>query len=513
MQWDLASLVDLEIAVTQEKSLADTDLKARDRAFYQRYRAEGGAVGSRSQTLRAWVEVRRGDSAQATPTPGQEAQACVGWIKSLGSMATFLLGSMWAWGALTLHGAPVNVLTFWFLTIGIPLLLTAAGFYLLMGWRLPRGPHAPMILKRLLARLVVSGVLRSEHFLTDRIGSDREAALRAHGGELRARFADRHGLIAAILANTLHVLGLGMVLGIFAALFVFKNFSNQDYGWQSDAACVTAGRVDGFVGLIAMPWTRVLGRDAGQPSSREIERTRFLRNEGVKGIDHAASINWSSFLVFSSLFWGVLPRVLLCVAGRVAVRRRVQAEDFSQHRFDALWRRMENPDITMAPSGSVAPGDACAAAWEPDTSQGQAAGLLLLPQELASDKLRQNVVSRLAAQHGHSPHQVRALPALPGPRTALVDQLASGTAGNRLDLLILQEAFMPPVREFREFLLSCRAKLGGRCSLRVVLIGARTGDGTWAAPTAQDRAVWQERIAAIGDARISVLTLNSAAAT
>ena len=67
---------------------------------------------------------------------------------------------------------------------------------------------------------------------------------------------------------------------------------------------------------------------------------------------------------------------------------------------------------------------------------------------------------------------------------------------------------MPPVREFREFLLNCRTKLGARASLRVVLIGARTGEGAWAAPSDQDRSVWSERIAAIGDPRISLLTLE-----
>ena len=307
LRWDLASLVDLEIAVTQEKSLDEADLKRRDRGFYKRYRRQGGVAGCRSRAFRAWLEERRQEAKKDLPTPGQEAQACLGWIKSLGSMATFLVGATWAWGALTLHGAPVNVLTFWFLTIGIPLLLTAVGFYLLVGRRSPHVPQSPLILKRLLAKLVLSGVLRTEHLLAERIGSDRDLALRARAGELQARIADRHGLVSALLANTLHLLGLGMVLGIFSALFAFKNFSNQDYGWQSDAACVNAERVEGFVGLIALPWTSIFGGDFGHPTTREIEGTRFFRNEGVRGMDHTASINWSSFLVFSSLFWCVLP--------------------------------------------------------------------------------------------------------------------------------------------------------------------------------------------------------------
>jgi len=513
-QWDLASLIDLEIAVTQEKRLADTDFKHRDRAFFKRYRGHGGPAGSRSQAFRAWVEDRRREGPKDVPTPGQEAEAWLGWIKSLGSMATFLLGATWAWAALTIHGSPVNVLTFWFLTVGIPLGLTLLGFHLLLGRRLQHLPQAPLIVKRLLANLLVSGVLRTEHLLTERIGSERELALRARAAELRARFSDRHGLVSSLLANTLHVLGLGMVLGIFAALFAFKGFSNQDYGWQSDAACVTAQRVDGFVSMISLPWTCVLGGDVGHPTTREIEGTRFFRNEGVRGMNHAASINWSSFLVFSSLCWGVLPRVILLLAGRAGARRLLRAEDFSQHRFDALWRRMTMPDITIESAGSEEPRSLpAAAALEPDKSPAQGSGVLLMPQELWSDKLRQNVTNGLEFQHGRSPREFRPMPSLPAPRAALLDELASLAVGERMDLHILQESFMPPVREFRKYLTDCRAKLGARASLRVVLIGVRTGDGTWAAASDQERSVWNDRIAAIGDPRISLLILDPPATT
>ena len=510
-QWDLASLVDLEITVAQEKGRDDTEFKHRDRMFFKRYAGAGGSVSSRARAFRAWVEERRNDLAAEIPTPGQEAEVCLGWIKSLGSAATFLLGATWAWGALTVHeahGAPVNVLTFWFLTIGIPLLLTLAGFRLLSGWRPPHLPRPPLVLKRLLAKLLVSGVLRTEHLVTDRIGAAREAALRASSGELSARFADRHGLLSSLLANTLHILGLGMVLGIFAALFAFKNFSNQDYGWQSDAACVTPARVEGFVGLISLPWTAVFGGDAGHPTTREIEGTRFFRNEGVKGMDHAASINWSSFLVLSSLFWGVLPRVILCVAGRLVTRRQLHAEDFSQHRFDALWRRMTRPDLTMEPAGSEEPQAAVAAVLEPDLSHAQGTKVLLLPQELASDELRRNVTRRLESQYGCSPHEFRSMPSLPSARALLVAELTSLPDAARLDLHILQESFMPPVKEFRTFLGTCRARLGAGASIRVVLIGERTGAGTWAGPSARDQSVWNDKLAAIGDPRISLLTLE-----
>ena len=77
-----------------------------------------------------------------------------------------------------------------------------------------------------------------------------------------------------------------------------------------------------------------------------------------------------------------------------------------------------------------------------------------------------------------------------------------------MDLHILQESFMPYGREFRTFLTDCRAKLGAGTSLRVVLIGVRTGDGTWAPASDIDRSVWNDKIAAIGDSRISTLTLN-----
>jgi len=509
--WDLASLVDLEIFVTQEKSLDESQIKSRDRASYTRHCGSLGSDSSRSRAFRAWVEDRRRECNKEIPTPGQEAETCLGWIKSLGAMATFLLGATWAWGAVTLHGAhdaPVNVLTFWLLTIGIPFLLTLAGFYLLLGRRIPHIPQPPFFLKTLLAKTLVSGVLRAEHHFTDRIGSERELELRARSGDLRARFADRHGLIASLLANTFHILGLGMVLGIFTALFVIKNFSNQDYGWQSDAACVKTERVDRFVSIISLPWTSIFGRGMGHPTPLEIASTRFLRNEGVKGIDHSASINWSSFLVLSGLFWGVLPRVALFVMGSVSTRRQLAKEDFSQHRFDALWRRMARPDITMEPAETDAPENAPMQVLAPDKQNLGGARILLLPQDIASDPMKRNVMHGCEVQFGSVLHESRVLPSSPKARTLLLDELASLPVASQMDLHILQESFMPPVREFRVFLKDCRAKLGAGASLRVVLIGARTGEGAWSAPTGQELAVWTRQISAIGDPRISILPLE-----
>ena len=506
--WDLASLIDLEVALTQERGLDDADLKRRDRAFYKRYREAGGPAGSRSRAFRAWVEERRRESTKNQASPGQEAQAWLRWIRSLGFIATFLLGSTWALATLTAHGAPVNVLTFWFLTIGIPLLLTGLGFYLMLGRKFPHLPESPLILKRLLARILISGVRQTEHLFTDRIGSARKLALRAGAGELRLRFSDRHGLISALLANTLHFLGLGMVLGIFAALFSFKCLSNQDYGWQSDAAYVKAERVEGFVRLISLPWTCLFGRDVGHPTTREICNTRFFRNEGVKGMDHTASINWSSFLVFSSLIWGVLPRGVLLMAGRMGSRRQLHAEDFGQHRFDALWRRLATPDISIEAPDWKEPHEVHAAVMESDNSQAQGPMYLLIPQEISSDKLRRNVIKRLEFQYGSSPSEFRNLPSLPKSRAALLDELVALADGGRMDLHILQESFMPYVREFRTLLMDSRAKLGAGASLRVVLIGVRTGDGTWAVASALDRSVWNDKLAAIGDPRISLLSLS-----
>jgi len=510
-RWDLASLVDLEVSVAQEKNLDDSQLKRRDRAFYKRYNDGHKTDGSRSRFFRAWVEERSREKEQDIPTPGQEAEACLGWIKRLGSLATFLIGATWAWGALSIHGvhgAPVNVLTFWLLTIGIPFLLTLVGFYLLFGRKLPHVAHAPFFFKTLIAKLLVGSIQRTQRHITESVGNERELAIRVQAGELRARFSDRHGLFASLLANTFHILGLGMVLGIFTALFAFKIFSNQDYGWQSDAACVTAERVEKFVGIISWPWTSICGEGVGHPTTQEIASTRFLRNEGVKGMDHSASINWSSFLVLSSLFWGVLPRVALFVMGRVSTRRQLAKEDFSQHRFDALWRRMAKPDIIMEPVDAVVPENSPMQVLAPANLNMKDTRILLLPQDIAGDQLKKNVIHGCETQYGFSLHENRVMPALPTARALLLDDLASLPEANQMDLHILQESVMPPQMEFLSFLKDCRAKLGREASIRIVLIGESDVAGTWDFSSELNISVWNDKIAILGDPRISILILD-----
>jgi hypothetical protein len=84
-------------------------------------------------------------------------------------------------------------------------------------------------------------------------------------------------------------------------------------------------------------------------------------------------------------------------------------------------------------------------------------------------------------------------------------QKAPGFAG----VLVLQEAWQPPIQENLNLLKQLRNRLGGAVEILVGLIGKPGTDTLFTAPREEDLRIWRQRVETLGDSNLGVERLVS----
>ncbi len=504
-KWDIAALIDLEYLSEEVETGDGNDLKQRDRAFFLSVRDgrkfSPEALASRPIILREWVTHRRQSPEFPEPGPGEVISEALDALRFWGFLVCVLVGATFAWGALNITGRLVNVILFWCLTVGIPFALTLIGYYFLLGEKFPRLPGPPGILRIWLCRLLVNVGCRTTRLLQRK--SPQEHAIRRARlvGEIKRRTSGHGHLLMDTLGSLLHLLGLGLVTGIFLSVVLFRSFSYQDYGWQTHSGWLTETKLHSIVRMTSSPWAWFAGEGSGYPTEIQIRETRIFRNNGPTGGNPAASETWSSFLLWSCLVYGVLPRLGLYALGYVHLRRALARADFLK--FDALWRRLTIPEVRMElPADENYPDMILPANLQDTGIPLHGPSLLLIPAELDA----QHVAERLRfplRNHDIEFDTSVSLPSLPLERQSLLQSLLNSPNVRPSRFLILRESFMPPNESFIRFLQKIRQSSGDNVPIHVVLLHDAS------APQAtQHLAAWHSRLDPLGDPLLSLVTIS-----
>lgn len=528
LRWDIASLTDLEILNTKDKGQDEKLLHQRDREIY---------LGSAKQTefvlpdredqgamLRFWVEMRRREKEFPNPSPGETIDDIIFWAKYVGFLMSVVMGWMFTWGALAISGKQVNVWCFWLLSVFIPL-----GFTMLAAWLLIQQPSANGS-KRILLNMLV-------HFLV-RIGNLATAGLqrrlkRKHEDWLWTLYANaklplygRKHLFVLLLESLAHFLGLGAIVGIFLAMLTFKTISEPDQGYKmpSQMVALSDARVHSILQALSMPWSWFHGEGEGYPTVEQImiaksknrdaswfhgklegysNEEKILLAKAKKNQDAFAA--WSSFLLWSSFVYGVLPRLGLWIAGRICLRRAISSGGYSK--FDALWRRMTGAIVVISHPEELQertdqPVQAKNRSAKPATRTQKRESILLVPGQLNDPEFVESVRLQMQAER-LTFEKTEALPSLPKDRTLLVDSLVNGSGNPPNRVLILQEAFMPPNQAFERFIRDgLRKGLGDDVPIHIILL-----HDTQTPQAAEHLDAWQRRLDR-GDPLIQIHTIS-----
>ena len=530
-RWQIADLLDLHWFFRADEALRDRGdeetAARRDRVLYlTKIEPElAGATEVPPRVLaRRWLTVRRlqhsreqGEAETVLPGAvwrelfalGTVLALVFGLLSGVGLVAPFLLYA---------GTRPINVSGY----IGV-FVLAQMGFLvlqlLLFSYRWLRG--------RRLEQSVLYGL--AGRLLMRAIDGLRTLAFRRLSGRQRLDFAAllgglrQHRETAPLLVWPAFLLvqlaGVGFNLGVLGATLSRVVFADVAFGWQSTLQ-LSAETVAGLVRWMALPWSWALPDGVAYPGLDQVEGSQMILKEGIRHLATGDLVSWWPFLCLCVFFYGLLPRLLLFAAGLVQQRRALDRLSFAGRETARLVRRMLTPRVDTV--GRREPGEVAPSAWPlpaaseemasvsvaPAPQAGGAEAVVLVPDEIYDDcpleELR-SLVSRRTGLGRLRPHRF----GVPGdPDAEGLATLAEVVDGPGLSaILLLQEAWQPPLQETAALLERLRRAAGETAPMFILLIGRPTGDTIFTPVVPEQLTVWRKKMEAVGDSGLEVLPL------
>ncbi len=530
-RWQIADLLDLHWFFRADEALRDRGdeetAARRDRVLYlTKIEPElAGATEVPPRVLaRRWLTVRR---LQHSREQGETETALPGavWreLFALGTVLAMVFGLLSGVGLaapflLYAGTRPINVSGY----IGVFVLAQMALIVLqllLFSYRWLRG--------RRLEQSVLYGL--AGRLLMRAIDGLRNLAFRRMSGRQRLDFAAllgglrQHRETAPLLVWPAFLLvqlaGVGFNLGVLGTTLSRVVFADVAFGWQSTLQ-LSAETVAGLVRWMALPWSWALPDAVAYPGLAQVEGSQMILKEGIRHLATGDLVSWWPFLCLCVFFYGLLPRLLLFAAGLVQQRRALDRLSFAGRETARLVRRMLTPRVDTV--GRRGPGEATASAWPlPAASEEMASvsvapapqatgaeAVVLVPDEIYDDCPLEELgalVSRRTGLARLRPHRF----GVPGdPDAEGLAALAAVVDGPGLSaVLLLQEAWQPPLQETAALLDRLRRAAGETAPMFILLIGRPAGDTIFTPVVPEQLTVWRKKMEAVGDPGLEVLPL------
>ncbi|HEY0939786.1 MAG TPA: DUF2868 domain-containing protein [Steroidobacter sp.] len=427
-----------------------------------------------------WLAVRR-----ETPLPAQDTELATRLSRAR-AIITFLMllvgtlvGAGTAMTVFRYDGTwPVNVVTVFAVLVLLQIVLIAFTLILM----LPRVPGL-QALQNLLGGFNPGALAAALYRRVTRQDEQRASLLVWHEarGPAAAQFARWQMLAwsqcAAVAFN------VAALLSAFALIA----FTDLAFGWSTTLRLDTDD-MRRLTQLLAAPW-RELWPEA-VPSAELIEHSRFFRLASAPPTAVAASelTGWWPFLLAAITTYALIPRCVLLLLAAVRLRAATRNLLLDDPRVRALLDRMSAADVQLgsdlkedaavfpdaeAQSAPAMSGDAVVIVWS-------GAMPLRDTNEWTATHLRWRVTETLEAGN-------RTIAA----DTATIERVAALQPNT---VVVYVRAWEAPMLDLQDFIQALRAKVGPRCSLILVPVGANAEVATEA-----QRTVWSRWTARVGD--------------
>lgn len=486
--WSAPDLLDFEFFLNLDAEKPVSEIDARDRRLAATEIAP--AIGEslrpdappkiRSRAFRKWLSCRREEAARKREvsafSPGEafhQARLLVGSILAILALSG---GATLAWGVMNHEWRYYNVLIFLAVTIMPQLLLIVL---MTLGWMLRGviGQSAPLGFVQLIAQTVIEALSRKAW--ASRVGEDAAA----HWRKLRRR-PYLLWPVASLTQSAGVLFNVGLLAGFVGSLLVF----DVRFFWESTPAVAATETLHGIVQLFSFPWSWAFPDFV--PTLDQIARTMIHLTGAERGIKEEidSAVVWAPFLIATVVTWGLLPRLLLRIMTGLLGRKSRSAYAFNERPHRELWRRLTELHIETSIEG---PGDdAVLIQWggmQPDPGELRRASLQCL---------RLNPAVTLNA----------------GGAEVGEDRAAIEATGKMLKreknterVILLAESWGLVPKDLAPFLKSLREEIGVKTPVICFLTGEPTAEGAiFSAPEKEDIALWEEFLADLGDASITL---------
>ncbi|MBW2328041.1 MAG: DUF2868 domain-containing protein [Deltaproteobacteria bacterium] len=520
-QWHIADLIDLEFFLGQDDGEDLDILAARDREMYTRFPAAvTGEKTSTSALLLSWLAGRKqayAETSDETPLPGQIRQELFSLFFWGCLILGLVAGGTIAFSFLSYSGTrPVNVSAYFGIFVAFQIVLLVLLFLLFLYRRmLGRGLDGSFLykmLRRFFYKLVSGISCRA----ASRASADTRLKWSGHAGGIN-QLQKRYGALFIRPFFLLgQVFGVSFNAGVLAATLLKVIGSDVAFGWQTTLQ-IGSETVHGLVRWISLPWSWFLPTYCC-PSLAQVEGSKLVLKDGIYHLATHDLISWWPFLCLSVLFYGLLPRLVLLLAGTIRQHRDLASLVFEHGRYRQLVHRMRTPTVSTSAPAEEQTGQHEEVTTAPQISVKQVDNqphratrtsmVGLVPDELFADcspeALRKQVHVRLGYELA-SVLPVWTMERSEGEELVELKETMIATGSN--DILLLQEAWQPPIQELLSFLRRMREIVGEQPTIIVALIGKPATDTMLTPVLKLNLQIWQQKLTTLGDSGLQLVEL------
>ena len=311
--------------------------------------------------------------------------------------------------------------------------------------------------------------------------------------------------------------GIAFNFGVLGAILLKVTSSDLAFGWQSTIQ-LSSHFVSRIVDWIALPWSWFLG-SASYPDMSQIEGSRMILKDGFNHLNSGDLVSWWPFICLSICCYCLLPRMLLFVAGMFGRSRSLDRVSFNRPDHNQLLHRLLTPQLETIQRKTVletgqAHFEKRAAAEETIKEQPKAVLpkignlLALVPDEIFDDCDLSELKKYTQQAFGYGVAGVLRMNEEYEADETLFQQLQQKSNSSCPPLLILQEAWQPPIQEMLRFLRELRTHCGEETYIIVALVGKPLPDTLFTKVPDTDLQIWQQKVATLIDPWLQVSSLT-----
>jgi hypothetical protein len=209
------------------------------------------------------------------------------------------------------------------------------------------------------------------------------------------------------------------------------------------------------------------------------------------------------------LVYGLLPRLLLFLGAASAQRRYLGSLNFRQGVHEQLLRRMTTPLVTTRGRTTVDETDAAEKEPVPAhpahvqfAADDRIAGknlLVMIPDEIYDSCAREEIESVVNKGSVFAIQDIIRINQDYAADREMLDNLHNRDRMAETDILIIQEAWQPPIMEYIDFINQLRKAVGDGPCIRIGLIGKPLSGTIFTPVKDENLKIWAQKITAIGD--------------
>ena len=515
VKWRIRDIIDLEYFFHQDAvSRSDgkqKDVRERDRNIYLNSVMPGikeNEPPGRRFIIRTWLNRRREEEKTKTAAlPGESFESLYGSLRFLFLVVGLVTGGGLGASFLTYTGdSPVNVFVYLSVFVFFQLLLLFLLFILSL-YRLYKRSLSSSLLYTLISRFMFRMLLSAKNQVARKMSAEHRLQAEFALGTVVSKTRTYGILFFLPIFILTQLFTMGLNLGLLSATLFKVITADIAFGWQSTIQ-LSPEAVHSLVQKIALPWSWAVQGDIAFPSLAQIEGSRIILKEGIYHLSTPNLVSWWPFLCLALLVYGLLPRLLLFLVAVFVQRRYLGLLDFRQGTCEQLLQRMANPLVTTR--GSTVD-DAGAVEQETvpghptpvhPSLDGRIAGknlLIMIPDELYDSCSREEIESVVNKGTVSVIQEVLRINQDYESDKELLANLSSREWMAETDILIIQEAWQPPIMEYIDFIKQLRQALGDGPCIRIGLIGKPQTDTIFTSVKDVNRKIWDQKITAIGD--------------